>query len=305
MNNELTTKEAIFLKENNYAKQDIFMSVFDFYKVSTGDANDLPRLNKVTKIVNNAAHYLDGPRPTYRDAFILQNMLCEAGSILYEKGHSARINENSPEKFKVMVDTISKEASQVRDELGLRSQVVFETTFYYMLKKCGMGQGSNSKNALIETLERLGSITHIIYKASDFRNGVKSSGFNDPFIKYEYSLKTGIIRVKLNCLLSTALTGQFTLINLDHKIGYIKNEKYLAVYDYISGKVNKGERKSFFLDEIIKTVEHIPSGEVSKYLRNKYKKVLEKLNENKIFGDIELGNRGKNSVLIVDRVYWI
>jgi hypothetical protein len=139
-----------------------------------------------------------------------------------------------------------------------------------------------------------------VYRASDYNNGVKKKSFNESFILYEYDEDSGLIKIKLNSLLSTALTGQFTLINIDHKKDYVKNEKYLAIYDFIAGKVNKGETKGFTLDTVIKTLESI-EGDISKFLRSKYRKILISLSESKVLGEIEVGNRGENTCFIVSR----
>lgn len=298
--NLLTRKQKCYLEEGYYAKQDISMSVIELFKIPPANKAQSPRLN-ITQEVNGRVHnFTASYHPTYRDAFVLQVLLSEAGLKIYKEGESARINENSPERFKVMVKKISKEASSVRHKLGLSSQIVFETTYNHILTKAGMGTGKNSRKALIESLERMSDINHKVYVASEYRNGEKGKGFNEPFISYEFDDEIGMVRVYLNSLLSTALTGQFTLINLHHKIGHVKNEKYLAMYDYIAGKVSKGEKRAFNLNNVIQSVESI-DGEVSKYLRNKYKKILKTLSENKVLGDIELGNRGDNATFMVSR----
>jgi hypothetical protein len=129
---------------------------------------------------------------------------------------------------------------------------------------------------------------------------VEWKGFSEPFISFEFDTNPGTITIKINSLLTTALTGQFTLINLEHKRNYIKNEKYLALYDYIAGKVNKGETKAFTLDNVISELENIDSG-ISKYLRKKYKIILMTLSEHKFLGDIEIGNRGERTSFVVTR----
>lgn len=297
---QMTRKELCYLEEGFYAKQDISMSIIDLFKIPPANKENSPRL-KITQEVNGRVHTFSASyHPTYRDAFILQVLLSEAGLRLYNEGEVARINDNSPERFKVMVEKVSKEASEVRSKLGLSSQIVFETTYNHILKKAGMSTGRDSRKALIESLERMSDINHKVYVASEYRNGEKGKGFNESFINYEFDDEVGLVRVKLNSLLSTALTGQFTLINLNHKTGYVKNEKYLAMYDFIAGKVNKGERRGFNLNDAIKTVESI-EGDVSKYLRNKYKKILKTLNENKSLGEIEFGNKGDNAMFVVKR----
>lgn len=297
MNNELNKKEKAFLEEGYYAKQDMVMSIFDFYKVGNSNIDNLPKLNDI-KTFNGLTYKIKGDRPTYRDALILQGILAEAGDRLYEEGHSARVNENSPEKHKTMVKT-----SKFMQDLGLKTQIVLETSFYRIMKKCGMKQGSNSKKTIIDALERLGSITHMVYKESDYKNGIKHKGFNEQFISYEFDAENDNIRIKLNASMSTALTGQFTLINIRNKTSFIKNEKYLAVYDFISSNVNKGKKKSFFLDDVINTVEHIPDNEVHKDLRKKYKKIIKTMEESQVFGKIETGGKGKKSLFVIDRVF--
>lgn len=264
-------KKNIEYLTGGYAKQERSMMLAELCRVTGKSDNGL---FLVEKKFNDIMHIFTGPRrPTFKEIYYFQAILSIAGKRLYEYGEQAKA-ENYTNDLVVqnLVEGMTDKDIEIKNEYGLGSQLVIYTSYYEILKTAGFNVGTNSKNALTEALKWLGRIVHEVHHIDDYNNGKEDRGYNELFLKYKYDTKEGKVKIVLNSFSTDALTGQYSLIDLNIKSYLIKNERALALYDFIVSRVNHKESQLFSMERAIKILEG--GGEVDKYVRNKYKKAL-------------------------------
>lgn len=260
----------------NYAKQERAMMLAELCKI-TNKNNEGMFL--VERKFDNMMHVFTGPkRPSFKEIYYFQAILNIAGKRLYEFGEQAKAdNYASDEIIKDLVEGMTDKGVELKNQYGLGSQLVIHTSYYEILKTAGFNDGSNSKKALTEALKWLGRIVHEVHYIDDYANGKEDRGYNELFLKYQYDTKDGKVKIVLNSFSTDALTGQYSLIDLNVKKELLKNERALALYDFIVARVNHKESQIFSMERAIKIIEG--NNVVDKYVRNKYKKALLCLNE--------------------------
>ena len=295
------TKENTKFLTGNYAKQERATILSEMCKVSVAGEKHRPPL-MVEKEVNGKMHIFAGAEmPTFKDMHYLQAIISIAGNRLAELGDEVKAEYAfHDDGIKEMLNQITDKSIEVKNSFGYGSQIVIETSFYEILKKAGYSDGSNSKKLLMKSLARLGRIIHEVHSVDLYKKGNLGKGYNEMFLKYEYNDETGKLRIVLNSISSHALTSQFTLIDLSVKRLFLKNERALALYDFIVARVNHKEQQHFNMDRVIKVLEN-KEGDIDKKTRNKYKETLKKMAE--VIPDWNIGTYGigKKLVFNIDR----
>lgn len=283
----------------NYAKQErasMLSGISSLY--ITGEKQRPTLFTK--KVVNSLLHIFSArEKPTHKDMLYLQAILSVAGNRLAKYGdevivNKAFVDEESREAF----NNFAEDNPEIRNSFGYGSQIEFYTSYYEILMKAGLGDSLNSRKALKRSLLRLGRITHEIHIPELYENEEFEKGHNELFLKYDYNNESGKLKLTINSMFTNALTAQFTLIDLSVKKNFIRNERALALYDFIIARVNRGEDQHFNLDRVIKVLEE-NTDDIDKHTRKKYKKLLEKLNDY-VDWNIQTYGTGEKLVFNVD-----
>jgi hypothetical protein len=292
-------KENTKFLTGNYAKQERATMLADLCKITNND--DLEGL-LVEKEVNGLMHIFSGPRkPTFKQMLYFQAIISIAGNRLAELGDEVRAeNFNDDDIVKHLLENMTDKSIEIKEAFGFGSQVVIYTSYHEILKKAGLNDGGNSRKALLDALMGLGRITHEVHQLDDYNKGKTDRGYNELFLQYKYDNSLGKVKIVLNSISSQALTSQFTLIDLTIKKLFLKNERALALYDFIVARVNHKEQQHFNMDRVIKILEH-KNEEVDKKTRNKYKETLKKMSE--VIPDWNIGTYGIGNKLVfnIDR----
>lgn len=283
----------------NYAKQERASMISDICSLHIAGEKERPVL-KVKKVINNVLHVFSAAeRPSHKDMLYLQSILSIAGNRLAEFGDEVLVkNAFADDDAESAFNEIAEDFPAIKKPLGYGYQVEFTTTYHEILMKAGLSDGLNSRNALKRALFRLGNIVHQIHVPDLYENKEYDKGHNELFLKYSQNSKTGKIKISINSMFTNALTNQFTLIDLDVKKYFIRNERALGLYDYIVSRVNRGEDQHFNLDRVIKIIEN-NTDDVDKYTRKKYKSILDQL-EKLVDWKISSYGSGPKQVFLID-----
>ena len=291
-------KENTKFLTGNYAKQERAMSLTPIASLSTTKGKARPVL-EVKKIINGLVHeFSSSQKPTYKDMHYFQAIISIAGNRLAKVGDKALVEKAyDNDVVRDLVNEMTDKDIELKKCYGYGSQIYIETSYYEILKKSGHHDGTNSRELLTQSLRRLGKIIHDVYNEGD-----ESQVYNEMFLKHRYNKKTGVITIVINSFSSKALTSQFTLIDLSVKSYFLKNERALALYDFIVARVGHKEQQHFNMDRVIKIIEDKEEKEpIDKQTRNKYKKILLQLKD--ILPDWDIGTYGIGSKLVfnIDR----